>query len=82
MLFAGIMVRSGLQSLTGGAAARPLAEVQRLAQEEMMKAISLGVGTYLSFAVSLYLAAAAGKQFLVARAVDPDLPPQPKPAAA
>jgi len=68
MALVGIMVRSSLHSAMGGAVDGPLAEVQQQAQDEMMKAISFGIGTYLSALVSLYLAAVSAKQFLVARA--------------
>jgi hypothetical protein len=68
MLFVGIMLRSSLHSAMGGAVDGPLAEVQQQAQDEMMKAITFGIGTYLSVLVSLYLAAVSTKQFLVAKA--------------
>jgi hypothetical protein len=82
ILFVVMMVRNSVQSLTGGALAGPLAEMQRQAQDEVMKAISIGPGAYLALLVSLYLAAVAAKQFLVARAVSPDLPAQSNAAAA
>jgi len=62
------MVRSAISSATGGAAEGPLAEVQRQAQDEMMKAISFGAGTYVSLLAALYLAGMALKQFLVSGA--------------
>jgi hypothetical protein len=52
--------------------------MQRQAQEEMMNAIKLGLGTYLSVLVSLYLAAVAAKQFLMAKAVNSDMLPKSK----
>jgi hypothetical protein len=73
MLFVGIMVRISLQSMTGGTPEGPLAEVQRQAQAEMMKAISLGMGTYLSVLASLYLGAVAVKQFMAGSAARPSL---------
>jgi hypothetical protein len=82
MLFVWIMVRSSIHSATGGAAYGPLADVQRQVQDEMMKAISIGVGAYLSLLVSLYLAGIAAKQFLVARGVDSDMPSKSKTVAA
>jgi hypothetical protein len=82
MLFVGIMVRSSIHSAMGGAADGPLAEMQRQAQEEMMKAISLGFGTYLSVPVSLYFAAVAAKQFLLARALNTEVPQRSNRAAA
>lgn len=70
MLFVGIMVRSSLHSAMGGAVDGPLAEVRQQALDEMMNAIKLGFGTYLSLLVSLYLAAVSAKQFLVAKAAN------------
>jgi hypothetical protein len=67
MLAVGIMVRSNMHSAIGGTLDGPLGDMQRQAQQEMMNAVSLGFGTYLSLLVSLYLAAVAAKQFLVAR---------------
>jgi len=65
-----------------GAAEGPFAEMQKQAQDEMMKAISVGFGTYLSALVSLYLAAISAKQFLVAKAVDSDVLSKRNQAAA
>ena len=73
MLFVGIMVRISLQSMTGGTPEGPLADVQRQAQAEMMKAISVGVGIYISALASLYLAAVAVKQFLAGGVAVPSL---------
>ena len=50
-----------------------MADVQRQAQAEMMKAISLGVGTYVSILISLYLAAIAITQFLAGGVATPSL---------
>jgi hypothetical protein len=81
-LFVGIMVRSSIHSAMGGAADGPLADMQRQAQEEMMSAISLGFGTYLSLLVSLYFAAVAAKQFLLARALNTEVHERSNQAAA
>lgn len=69
-----IMVRSSMHSALGGGVEGPLAEMQRQATEEIMKAISIGIGMYLSAAVSLYFAAIATRQFLVGRAVQTQAP--------
>jgi hypothetical protein len=69
MLFVGVVARSSLHSAIVGTLDGPLGEVQRQAQQEMLSAISLGLGTYLSLLVCLYLAAAAAKQFLLAHAL-------------
>jgi hypothetical protein len=68
MLAVGIMARSSMHSAMGGTLDGALGEMQRQAQQEMMSAVSLGLGTYLSLLVSLYLAATGAKWFLLARA--------------
>jgi hypothetical protein len=82
MLFVAVMVRSGLHSVMGGTTDGPLAEIQRQAQQEMMNAISMGAGAYVSLMVGIYLAAVAAKQFLVARSVEAEVTPMSKQAAA
>jgi hypothetical protein len=67
MLFVAIMVRSTISSATGGAPSGPFADLQRQAQQEMMNAISLGIGAWLSLLASLYLGWVAVKQFLSGR---------------
>jgi hypothetical protein len=65
MLLAGIMLRSSLHNAVAGAAADgPLGDLQRQAQDEMMSAIKIGIGAYLSVLVSLYLAAVAATQVI------------------
>jgi len=81
MLAVGIMVRSDIHSAVGGTLDGPLGEMQRQAQREMMSAVSLGLGTYLSLLVSLYLAAMGAKQFLLARAGDTTLEAKSQAAA-
>jgi hypothetical protein len=77
MVVVGIMLRSNLNSaMGGGVAAGPYAEMQRQAQDEMMKAISIGMGIYLSVLVSLYFAGVAAKNHLVAKAVEAPAAPQ------
>ena len=82
MLFVAVMVRSSLHSLMGGTADGPLAEIQRQAQQEMMNAISVGAGAYVSAMVGLYLAAVSAKRFLVARSIETEVTPLSKQAAA
>jgi len=82
ILFVAAMVRSSLHSVMGGAIEGPLAEIQRQAQQEMMNAISIGAGAYLSAIVGLYLAAVSAKQLLVSRSVDAEVTPMSKQAAA
>jgi hypothetical protein len=82
MLFVAVMVRSSIHNMLGGVADGPLAEMQRQAQQEMMNAISLGGGAYISGIIALYLAAVSTKQFLVARAVSAEPEPISKRAAA
>jgi len=68
MVIVGLMVRSTINNAIGGAPAGPLAEMQQQAQDEMMKAISIGLGIYLSVLASLYFSGVAAKKFLAARA--------------
>jgi len=82
MIAVGILVRSNIHSAMGGTLDGPLGEMQRQAQQEMMSAISLGFGTYLSVLVSLYLAAIGAKQFLVARASETEIQEWSNQAAA
>jgi len=82
MLFVAVMVRSSLHSVMGGTADGPLAEIQRQAQQEMMNAISVGAGAYVSAIVALYLAAVSAKRFLVARGTETEVTPMSKRAAA
>ncbi|MBS1813282.1 MAG: hypothetical protein JSS87_00230 [Acidobacteria bacterium] len=79
MLFVWLMVHSSLQSITGGAVEGPFADVQRQARDEMMKAISLGMGTYVSLAASLWLAAMSAKNFLFLRASERSSAATPEP---
>src|SRR5262249_15478863 len=81
MLALAIMVRSNMHTAMGGTLDGPLGEMQRQAQQEMMSAVSLGFGTYLSLLVSLYLAAMGAKQFLLARAGDTTLEAKSQAAA-
>jgi len=81
VLFVGIMLRSSLHTVTGGAVDGPLADLQRQAQDEVMSAIKIGFGSYLSLLVSLYLGAMATRQFLVARAANAGMPSHSKAVA-
>jgi hypothetical protein len=80
MLIVALMVRSSVHSALGGAsnAEGMFAEMQQRAQDEAMKAISLGMGAYLSVLVSLYFAGSGARKFLVAQASEAqtDVPPQ------
>lgn len=82
MIAVGIMLRSNMHSSIGGTLDGQLGEMQRQAQQEMMSAVSLGFGTYLSLLVSLYLTAVAAKQFLVARASEVEVHKRSNQAAA
>ena len=82
MIAVGIMLSSNMHSSIGGTLDGQLGEMQRQAQQEMMNAISLGFGTYLSLLVSLYFTAVAAKQFLVTRASETEVQERSKHAAA
>lgn len=67
MLIVGFMMRSSITSAMGGGANNPYAEMQNQVQEEVMKAISMGMGTYLSLLASFYFAGIATKGYLAAK---------------
>jgi len=69
MVIVGIIARNSLlNAFGGGNIPADLGDTAKQAQAEAMKAISLGLGAYLSGLASLYFAAVGAKQFLVARA--------------
>ena len=70
MIIVGIMVRSSLSSAMGGGAAGPYGDLQKQASDEMMKAVALGLGTYLSLLITLYFAGVGTKKYLAAKASD------------
>lgn len=74
MVFVAFMVRSSLHSSVLEVSDGPLAEVQRQAQEEISKAISVSFGTYLAFLLSSLLSASAVFRFLCQRGVDTEAP--------
>lgn len=74
MIFVGFMLRSNLHSSVLELSDGPLAEVQRQAQEEISKAISISFGAYSSFAISCYLTGSAVLRFLAERGVDTEAP--------
>jgi hypothetical protein len=81
MIVIAIIARNSLMNAMGGGANIPgdMGDYAKQARDEMMKAISLGFGAYLSILASLYFAAIAAKQFLVSRA---EAAPAPAKAAA
>jgi len=61
MIFVGLVVRQALGSIGGGfGSAREMQEIR----DEMMKGVSIGLGTYLSLAAALYLAFKSTTKFL------------------
>lgn len=73
MLYVGLMVRSSLHNAFGALAEGPLADVQRQAQLEMMRAVSLGPGAYFCALVCLYFAAVGAKRFLQAYGINTEV---------
>lgn len=80
MLLVGLMVHSSLHSALGGTAQGPLAQVQQQAQDEIMSAIHIGFGAWLSLLVCVYLAVVALRQFLASRTAVPA--PRPRSTSA
>ncbi|MFY9561368.1 MAG: hypothetical protein WAQ52_14130 [Terriglobales bacterium] len=68
MVIVGIAVRSTIQSALVGGNEGPYIEAAKQARDEAMKAVSLGLGTYLSMLASLYFAFTAAKHFRVSKA--------------
>jgi len=68
MILVAVMVNHSLSTAMGGDASGAYADMQKEAQDEMMKAISLGFGAYLSILAGLYFAAIGVKNFLAAKA--------------
>lgn len=71
MIVVALIVRSSLHTAMGGPATGMFAEMQERAQDEAMKAISVGMGAYLSLCASLYFAGVGAKKFLVGQASAP-----------
>jgi hypothetical protein len=65
MLLIGILVRNSIHSLSGAADGGMFQELAKEASDEMMKALRIGFGVYLSLAASLYFAVAAIRRFLL-----------------
>jgi hypothetical protein len=82
MLMVWLMLRSSLNSSMGADVTGPLGDMARQAREEAMKAISVGLGTYLSGLVALYFAGMAVKKFLLARGLDLQAKAESKQVAA
>jgi hypothetical protein len=71
MVIIGIMVRNSINNAMGPVPSGGMyADMQRQAQDEMSKAISYGMGLYLSIIASLYFAGVALKKFLAAKATE------------
>ena len=76
MAYVGLMIRSSLYSAFGATAEGPLAEVQRQAQEEMMKAVSIGWGAVLAGLVCVYFAVAGIARFWRSGGAETEAPSQ------
>jgi hypothetical protein len=78
-LVIGILLARNLQGTSAGPYE---GAYQRQAQEQLMQAVSIGVGTYLSMLLSLYFAAVGVKNFLAAKAIKPSVVEKTHRAAA
>jgi hypothetical protein len=79
MLIVGLVARNSIHSAIAGPAAE-LGSYGQQMQSEVMSAVSLGVGTYLSLLASLYFAAIGVKRFLAAKATGAQDYPKPQKA--
>jgi hypothetical protein len=81
MIIVLVIARSSITNAMGGAS-NPYAEMQRQVQDEMMKAISFGMGIYLSALAALYFAAIAAKNYLAGKTREIDVMTKSHKAAA
>jgi hypothetical protein len=81
-LVIGILLARNLQGTSAGPYEGAYQSLQRQAQEQLMQAVSIGVGTYLSMLLSLYFAAVGVKNFLAAKAIKPSVVEKTHRAAA
>ena len=79
MIAVSLMIRSSINSIGGDGTGNPMVTQMR---EEAMKAISMGMGVYLSVTVSAYFAAIGARQYLVGRSGDHQQSAQSYKAAA
>jgi hypothetical protein len=71
MVIVGIMVHNSISNAMGPTPTGGMfADMQRQAQDEMSKAISIGMGIYLSVLASLYFAGVGLKNYLAAKATE------------
>jgi hypothetical protein len=71
MVIVGIMVHNSISNAMGPVRSGPMyADMQREAQAEMSKAISMGMGVYLAVLASLYFAGVGVKNYLAAKAAE------------
>lgn len=63
MAVIGLMIRSNIENSLGGGVTGPMAAAVKQMRDEVMAAISIGFGVYLSGLVSLYFAVLAARQF-------------------
>jgi len=69
MIVVGLMIRSSINSIAGeDAGGNQFGGMVQQMRDEAMKAVSMGLGVYLSAVVSLYFAAIGAKQYLAAKA--------------
>ena len=82
MLVIALMVRSQINSMGGADTAGMPPEMLQQMRDEAMKAVSIGMGAYLSFLVAIYFSAVSVKNFLLSRAAAPSAPENVHKAAA
>lgn len=70
MIAVGLMIRSSINSIGGSDTGNRLGDMVTQMREEAMKAISMGLGVYLSLIVSAYFAAIGAREYLAGRSDD------------
>jgi len=68
MAIIGLMVRSSIHGALGDTGSGGLGDLGQQVQDEMTKAISIGMGMYASALAALYFAGTSAKKFLASRA--------------
>lgn len=81
MIIVGVMARNTMTNAIGGAG-NPYGEMRKQVQDELTKAISYGMGIYLSALASVYFAGTAARNYLAAKATEIDVMPRSHKAAA
>ena len=82
MLLVGVLLHSRIDSLLANGVGRLYGQSPEQARGELMSAIALGPGTYVSLVISIYFAFSSARQFLRSKASENTGTPESQSAAA